>query len=112
MNIDIRALTGDDSAVLRSLGPAFARYNEEQFTTAKLPGGSQQVCSEGIDWGPAESQVLVSSHNALGDSRYYDAASQTSFAFDHVAQVCPLDGKRAKLMTTESILAPVACRRV
>jgi capping protein alpha len=38
----------------------------------KLPGGS--------------SEVLVSEHNSLGDGRYYDVESQTSFAFDHATQ--------------------------
>lgn len=51
------------------LSPAFEKYNEEQFTTTKLPGGS--------------AEVLVSPYNNLGDGRYYDAESQSSFAFDH-----------------------------
>ena len=38
----------------------------------KLPGGSDEV--------------LVSEHNRLGDGRYYDVASQSSFAFDHNTQ--------------------------
>lgn len=54
------------------LSPAFEKYNETQFTTVKLPGGS--------------SEVLVSEHNSLGDGRYYDVESQTSFAFDHATQ--------------------------
>ncbi|KAI9826554.1 MAG: F-actin-capping protein subunit alpha [Thelocarpon impressellum] len=69
---DVKALTTDDAGLIRSLGPAFQRYNEEQFTSTKLPGGSQQV--------------LVSSHNALGDGRYYDPESLKSFAFDHIDQ--------------------------
>lgn len=32
-------------------------------------------------------QVLVSSYNSLGQGRYYDAESQTSFSFDHTTQV-------------------------
>lgn len=32
-------------------------------------------------------QVLVSSYNSLGEGRYYDAESQTSFSFDHTTQV-------------------------
>jgi len=54
------------------LGPAFEKYNEEQFTTVKLPGGSQHV--------------IVSSHNSLGDGRYFDVESSSSFAFDHSTQ--------------------------
>lgn len=54
------------------LTPAFEKYNEEQFTTTKLPGGS--------------AEVLVSPYNSLGDGRYYDVESQSSFAFDHATQ--------------------------
>lgn len=32
-------------------------------------------------------QVLISSYNSLGEDRYYDAESQTSFSFDHTTQV-------------------------
>lgn len=69
---DIKALTISDPSLVSQLGPAFQRYNEEQFTTAKLPGSSQQV--------------IVSSHNSLGDGRYYDVESSSSFAFDHATQ--------------------------
>ncbi|TKA79267.1 F-actin-capping protein subunit alpha [Cryomyces minteri] len=69
---DIKALTSDDPNLLQSLGPAFEKYNEEQFATVKLPGGSQAV--------------VISSHNSLGDGRYYDVESQRSFAFDHTTQ--------------------------
>lgn len=52
------------------LSPAFQKYNEEQFATTKLPGGS--------------TEVLVSQYNSLGDGRYYDIDTQSSFDFDHV----------------------------
>jgi len=58
--------------VQSELTPAFEKYNEEQFTTTKLPGGS--------------AEVLVSPYNSLGDGRYYDVESQSSFAFDHATQ--------------------------
>lgn len=54
------------------LGEAFQKYNEEQFHTVKLPGSSQQV--------------IISSHNSLGDGRYYDVESSSSFEFDHATQ--------------------------
>ncbi|RFU32767.1 hypothetical protein B7463_g3534, partial [Scytalidium lignicola] len=41
------------------LGPAFEKYNEEQFTTVKLPGGSQNKASA------VQSHVLESSHSDL-----------------------------------------------
>ena len=33
-------------------------------------------------------EVIVSSHNSLGNGRYYDVESSSSFAFDHTKQVC------------------------
>ena len=57
---------------MNELGPAFQKYNEEQFTTVKLPGSSQPV--------------IISSHSALEDGRYYDVESSTAFSFDHATQ--------------------------
>lgn len=57
---------------MSDLGPAFQKYNEEQFATVKLPGSSQQV--------------IISSHSSLGDGRYYHVESSSSFAFDHATQ--------------------------
>ncbi|KAJ6279120.1 f-actin-capping protein subunit alpha [Bipolaris maydis] len=65
----IKSILGDDS-VQNELSPAFQKYNEEQFATTKLPGGS--------------TEVLVSQYNSLGDGRYYDIDTQSSFDFDHV----------------------------
>ncbi|TDZ61465.1 F-actin-capping protein subunit alpha [Colletotrichum trifolii] len=69
---DIKSLTVSEPEVLSSLEPAFEKYNEEQFVTVKLPGGSQQV--------------IISSHNSLGDGKYFDVESSTSFTFDHTTQ--------------------------
>jgi len=69
---DIKALTINTPNLVSQLGPAFEKYNEEQFATVKLPGSSQQV--------------IISSHNSLGDGRYYDVESSSSFAFDHTTQ--------------------------
>lgn len=57
---------------MKDLGPAFQKYNEEQFITVKLPGSSEAV--------------IVSSHNSLGDGRYYNVENSSSFEFDHVTQ--------------------------
>ncbi len=43
MEVDIKALTVESPELISQLGPAFEKYNEEQFATVKLPGGSQQV---------------------------------------------------------------------
>ncbi|KAF2825361.1 hypothetical protein CC86DRAFT_394997 [Ophiobolus disseminans] len=64
----IKSIIENDN-VDSKLAPAFQRYNEEQFTTTKLPGGS--------------TEVLVSEYNSLGDGRYYDVDTQSSFDFDH-----------------------------
>ncbi|EAA28314.2 subunits of heterodimeric actin filament capping protein Capz [Neurospora crassa] len=69
---DIKALTSSTPNLLNELGPAFQKYNEEQFTTVKLPGGSQPV--------------IISSHSSLEDGRYYDVESSSSFAYDHITQ--------------------------
>ncbi|KID78057.1 F-actin-capping protein subunit alpha, partial [Metarhizium brunneum ARSEF 3297] len=58
---DIKALTVSSPDIVSELTPAFEKYNEEQLVTVKLPGSSQPV--------------VISSHNALGDGRYYDKAS-------------------------------------
>ncbi|RYC60384.1 hypothetical protein CHU98_g5822 [Xylaria longipes] len=69
---DIKTLTVNEPSLVAELGPAFEKYNEEQFVTVKLPGSSQQV--------------VISSHNSLGDGRYFDVESSSSFAFDHATQ--------------------------
>lgn len=71
-NTDIKALTISEPNIVKELGPAFQKYNEEQFITVKLPGSSEPV--------------IVSSHNSLGDGRYYDVESSSSFEFDHATQ--------------------------
>lgn len=53
------------------LAPSFQKYNEDQFTTTKLPGDA--------------TEVLVSEHNSLGDGQYYDVETQSSFEFDHAS---------------------------
>ncbi|KAI1814875.1 subunits of heterodimeric actin filament capping protein Capz [Poronia punctata] len=69
---DIKNLTVNEPSLVPQLGPAFQKYNEEQFLTVKLPGGSQPV--------------IISSHSSLGDGRYYDVESSSSFEFDHATQ--------------------------
>ena len=72
---DIKALSIASPNLVSQLGPSLKKYNEEQFVTVKLPGSSQPV--------------LVSSHCSLGDGRYFDVESSSSFAFDHATQVQP-----------------------
>ncbi|KLU92913.1 F-actin-capping protein subunit alpha [Magnaporthiopsis poae ATCC 64411] len=68
---DIKSIS-QDPTIAKKLAPSFEKYNEEQFTTVKLPGSSQQV--------------IISTHSSLGGGRYYDVESSSSFAFDHVTQ--------------------------
>ncbi|KAL9094876.1 MAG: hypothetical protein Q9165_002825 [Trypethelium subeluteriae] len=70
--VDIKTLTGEDPKTISSLEPAFEKYNEEQFTTVKLPGASQAV--------------IISPYNALGNGRYYDTESQSSFKYEYSSQ--------------------------
>ncbi|KAK3175123.1 F-actin-capping protein subunit alpha [Lepraria neglecta] len=69
---DVKALTPDDRNLLESARPAFKKYNEEQLTAVKLPGGAKNV--------------LISAYNSLEDGRYYDVESRSAFAFDHMTQ--------------------------
>jgi hypothetical protein len=69
---DIKTLTISNPGLASQLAPAFEKYNEEQFITIKLPGSSQQV--------------IVSSYNSLGDGRYYDVESSSSFEFNHTTR--------------------------
>ncbi|KAK3381352.1 putative F-actin-capping protein [Podospora didyma] len=86
----IKALTISTPSLVSELGPAFQKYNEEQFATVKLPGSSQQV--------------IVSSHSSLGNGRYFDVESSSSFAFDHATQKASavqsyvLEGEQADLV--------------
>ncbi|KAK0743298.1 F-actin-capping protein subunit alpha [Schizothecium vesticola] len=96
---DIKNLTTNSPSLLRELGPAFEKYNEEQFATVKLPGSSQLV--------------IVSEHSALGDGRYFDVESSSSFAFDHATQKASavqshvLEGAQADLVkSTLKALGP------
>lgn len=45
-------------------------------------------------------KVIISSHNSLGDGRYYDVESSSSFQFDHTERVCP---QRGLATTTQAL---------
>ncbi|KAK0742506.1 F-actin capping protein alpha subunit-domain-containing protein [Apiosordaria backusii] len=89
---DIKALTISEPHLLKDLGPAFQKYNETQFITAKLPGGSS-------------TQVIISEFSSLGDGRYFDSESQSSYEFDHASgkvtgrvESWVLEGEQASLV--------------
>lgn len=89
---DIKVLAGHEPSILASLEPAFAQYNEEQYMTVTLPGSS------------GGSNIPLTPYNALPDGRYFDTASQTSFAVDHASyhasgtQQHPLESANADLI--------------
>lgn len=68
-SVAIKTLT-DNPNVASTLESALRKYNEEQFTSVKLPGASESV--------------VVSAHNKLSDGRYFDIGSRTSWDYDHV----------------------------
>jgi len=69
---DVKALVSEDSPILDGLAPAIEKYNKEQLLAVKLPGGS--------------GKAVISEYNSLGDGRFFDVGSQSSFAFDHATQ--------------------------
>ncbi|KAL6917810.1 hypothetical protein FSST1_009305 [Fusarium sambucinum] len=90
---DIKSLTLDSNPdIVNNLAPAFEKYNEEQFVTVKLPGSSQPVGDQQsrMDMrnrkANMEGQVIISPYNSLGDGRYFDIETSSSFAFDHTTQ--------------------------
>ncbi|KAI9672994.1 MAG: F-actin-capping protein subunit alpha [Caeruleum heppii] len=86
---DIQALlptTPSNPSLLPSLRPAFAKYDDEQFTTVTLPGVEGR-------------EVIVSKYNKLGDGklgeggkeeegegRYVDVTSGRAFGWDYVGR--------------------------
>lgn len=48
-------------------------------------------------------QVIISSHNSLGDGRYYDVESSSSFYFDHTKRVRTRSGLA---VTTRCLIQP------
>ncbi|KJR85719.1 capping protein (actin filament) muscle Z-line, alpha [Sporothrix schenckii 1099-18] len=100
---DIESLTISKPRLTDDLAPAFAKYNEDQFTTVQLPGSAA---------GSQPAIVSVDSRvDPDDDSRYYDPSSATSFAFDHrtqkasAAQSHAVDSDLAYVLT---VLAPRA----
>ncbi|KAI6910217.1 F-actin-capping protein subunit alpha, partial [Hortaea werneckii] len=84
---DIKALAPSE---VQSLEPAYKKYNEDQYIIVKLPSGDQTA--------------ILSQYNSLGNGRYFDTASETSFEVDHAAQKTsnsqsqPIDSPHADLI--------------
>ena len=41
--VDIKSLTDDEPTLIQKARPAFQKYNEEQLTAVKLPGGGKNA---------------------------------------------------------------------
>lgn len=67
---DVRVLLNNDALLKEGASGAFAKYNEDQFTPAKVEG--------------AEKQVIVASPGLQADGTYIDPRTKQTFNFDHL----------------------------